>query len=260
MKNSQSCQASSLSVYDGTPLQSTLLGDLCSTSSRDFFSSSNRISIVYSSSDKKSGLVFSATYYSTFTNNQNVSLSCYSDYMVVWVSLSFLQSLEYSPDQVFLNDPQCRPQVVSDWLEFNINYDGCLTIKQVENDTISYINTLVTDSSDTIYTYKRNICLKVKCRLSQETVVEGMYSADVKIKNTLVQYGLFTAELIFFQSSSFIQSVNEYPYNVEVNQYLYLQITVHTSDPTMVIFLDTCVESTNELEFTRNVYYIIRNG
>ncbi|XP_069599772.1 scavenger receptor cysteine-rich domain-containing protein DMBT1-like [Ranitomeya imitator] len=190
----------------------------------------------------------------------SVRLSCYSDYMIVWVSLSYLQSLEYTPDQVFLNDPWCRPQVLADWLEFKTNYHECLTVKQVENDTISYTNTLVTNSANTIVTHKKKLCLNVKCRLYQETVVEGMYAEDAIKTKTLVQYGMYAAELTFFQSSSFIQPVNDYPYNVELNQHLHLQITVHTSDPTMVLFLDTCVESANAFEFTRNVHYIIRNG
>ncbi|CAJ0966264.1 unnamed protein product [Ranitomeya imitator] len=255
-----SCRSSTLSVYDGTPLGSTLLGDLCSTKSLDFISSSNSISIVYSTSYRSSRLEFSATYYSTYTTNQNVRLSCYSDYMIVWVSLSYLQSLEYTPDQVFLNDPWCRPQVLADWLEFKTNYHECLTVKQVENDTISYTNTLVTNSANTIVTHKKKLCLNVKCRLYQETVVEGMYAEDAIKTKTLVQYGMYAAELTFFQSSSFIQPVNDYPYNVELNQHLHLQITVHTSDPTMVLFLDTCVESANAFDFTRNVHYIIRNG
>ncbi|XP_073411928.1 scavenger receptor cysteine-rich domain-containing protein DMBT1-like [Dendrobates tinctorius] len=260
MKNSQSCRSSSVSVYDGTPLGSTLLGNLCSTNTRDFISSSNSISIVFSRANREAGLDFIATYYSTFTSNQNVGLSCHSDYMKARISLSYLQSLEYSSDRVFVNDPQCRPQVVADWLEFNIPYEGCLTVKQVENDTISYTNNLMTDSANTIVIYRKKLDLTLKCRLYQDTVVEGSYSADDFIKNTLIQYGLYSANLTFFHSSDFIYPVYQYPYFVALNQHLYLQATLRTSDPALVLFVDTCVASPDEFDFTRNVYYIIRNG
>ncbi|XP_075204155.1 CUB and zona pellucida-like domain-containing protein 1 [Anomaloglossus baeobatrachus] len=260
MNNSQSCRSSSLLVYDGTPIGSALLGDLCTSSSRDFISSSNSLSIVFSKSYRDGGLSFSATYYSTFTNDQNVTLSCHSDYMKARISLSYLQSLEYSSNHVFLNDPQCRPQVVGDWLEFRIPYDGCLTIKQVENDTISYTNTLSTDSADPIIIYRKKLSQTLKCRLYQDTVVEGSYSADDFIKNTIIQYGLYYANLTFFYSSDYINPVYQYPYFVALNQHLYLQATLQTSDPALVLFVDTCVASPDDSDFTRNVFYIIRNG
>ncbi|KAG9466800.1 hypothetical protein GDO78_016052 [Eleutherodactylus coqui] len=260
MKNSQSCRSSSLTIHDGTPLGSAVLGDLCRTSSRVFISSSNSISIVYSRTDRVAGMDFSATYYSTFSNNQNVSLSCHSDYMKARVSLGYLESLGYSSDDVLLNDPECRPQVVSDWLEFRIPYERCLTVKQVENDTISYTNTLFTHSDNTVVIYRKKLGLTLNCRLYRDTVVEGMYSANDFIKNAIIQYGLYSADLTFYYSSRFVNPVYDYPYYVELNQHLYLQATLNTSDPSLVLFIDTCVASPDESDFTRNVFYIIRDG
>ncbi|XP_040294208.1 deleted in malignant brain tumors 1 protein-like [Bufo bufo] len=259
MKNSRSCNSSSLSIYDGTPLGSSSIGDLCRTRTREFISSSNSISIVYSRANREAGLEFYATYYSTDNDNQNVSLSCYSEYMKARISLSYLQALEYSSDNIFLNDPQCRPQVVSGWAEFHIPYGRCLTVKQVENDTITYTNTLFTGSADTIV-YRKKLGLTLKCRMYQDTVVEGIYSADDIIKNTFIQYGLFSANLTFFQSWNYIYPVNQYPYYVALNQHLYLQAALLTSEPDLVVFLDTCVASPDEFDFTRNVYYIVHNG
>ncbi|CAJ0951621.1 unnamed protein product [Ranitomeya imitator] len=71
MKNPQSCQSSSLSVYDGTPDESALLGDLCRTNKRDFSSTTNSISIVIKLVNRE-GFYFFATYLSIFTSNQNV--------------------------------------------------------------------------------------------------------------------------------------------------------------------------------------------
>ncbi|KAM3913970.1 CUB and zona pellucida-like domain-containing protein 1 [Leptodactylus fuscus] len=179
------------------------------------------------------------------------------------VSRIYLQSLGYSSDSVALNDPQCRPQVTSDLLEFHIPYDGCLTVKKVENDSITYTNTLVTESDNAdhaIVIYRKKFGLTLECRLYRDTVVEGMYSADDFIRNTLIQYGLYSANMTFFQSSRYIQPVTQYPYYVVLSQHLYLQATLHTSDPELVLFLDTCVASPDESDFSSSVFYIISKG
>lgn len=76
MKDSLSCNSFSLYVYDGTPQDSPLLGQLCETTARYFSSSSNSISIVYTKhhDDTNLGLEFSATYYTVFQNNTNGNL------------------------------------------------------------------------------------------------------------------------------------------------------------------------------------------
>ncbi|KAM5141299.1 scavenger receptor cysteine-rich domain-containing protein DMBT1-like [Mantella aurantiaca] len=259
-RNSQSCQFSSVSVYDGTPHGSALLGNLCEAVTRSFISSSNSISIVYSSYNGGEDLEFSATYSSILSNNNNVTVSCHSDYMDVQVALSYLDSLGYSESDIFLNDRHCRPTIVSGWLKFHIPYQQCLTVKQVENDTINYSNALTTYAEDILVTYKMKLNLSVKCRLYEHTVVEGMYYAVDTIKNSVLQYGLYSTNLSFFQTSDFIQPVKNYPYHVKLNQHLFLEASLTTSDPDLALFVDTCVASPDEFNFTGSVYFIVYNG
>lgn len=77
-RNSQACQVSSVLVYDGTPHGSVLLGSLCETETRSFISSSNSISIVYSSYNGGQDLEFSASYDSVVSNNNNGTFYMYS--------------------------------------------------------------------------------------------------------------------------------------------------------------------------------------
>ncbi|XP_073452299.1 scavenger receptor cysteine-rich domain-containing protein DMBT1 isoform X7 [Aquarana catesbeiana] len=259
-RNSQSCQVSSVLVYDGTPRGSVLLGRLCETETRSFISSSNSISIVYSSYNGGQDLEFSATYDSVISSNNSVTVSCHSNYMDVRVALGYLNSLGYSESDIFLNDPQCRPTTVSGWLEFNIPYQQCLTVKQVENDTINYSNTLTTYSENLIVTYRKKLNLSVKCRLYQDTIVEGVYYPDDTIKNTVLQYGLYSANLTFFQTSSFIQPVNTYPYYVRLNQPLFLQASLITNETDLDLFVNTCIASHDEFNFTGSVFYIVYKG
>ncbi|XP_053306101.1 deleted in malignant brain tumors 1 protein-like [Spea bombifrons] len=262
MQNSVSCNSCSLSVYDGTPLGSPLLGQLCQTTERRFVSSSNSMSIVYSCRDNDSGggLTFRAVYSPIIPHNQSVTLSCYTDFMEVQISMLYLQSMGYSPDTIFINDPKCRPNIISGWLEFHIPYQKCLTAEQVENDTISYTNSLFAHTAEPMITHRKKLSLMLRCEMYQDAMVEVLYHADDTISNTLTQYGLFSANLTFYQSPSFIYPVLQYPYYVRLNQDLYLQASLITSDPTLVLFVETCVASPDLFDFTRNIYYIIHNG
>ncbi|NXM76524.1 DMBT1 protein, partial [Serilophus lunatus] len=50
------------------------------------------------------------------------------------------------------------------------------------------------------------------------------------------------------------------PYYVRINQNLFLEAYLHSSDPNLVLFLDTCVASPNPQNSTAVTYDIIRNG
>ncbi|XP_073411927.1 scavenger receptor cysteine-rich domain-containing protein DMBT1-like [Dendrobates tinctorius] len=262
MKDPMSCHSFSLSVHDGTPQRSPLLGQLCETTARYFSSSSNSISIVYTRlhDDTDLGLEFSASYYSVFQNNTNVTLSCHSDHMDARVSSQYLDSLGYSPNNIFLNDPQCRPRILTDGLEFHVPYQRCQTVKQVANDTISYTNTLFTYSMEPTVIHRRKLSLTLRCQMYQDTIVDSLYFADDIMENSLTQHGLYSANITFFNSPSFLHPVQQYPYYVALNQDLYLQATLDTTDPSLVLFVDTCVASPDPFDMSRNVYYLIRNG
>ncbi|NWS18786.1 DMBT1 protein, partial [Pachyramphus minor] len=50
------------------------------------------------------------------------------------------------------------------------------------------------------------------------------------------------------------------PYYAHINQDLFLQAYLHSSDPNLVLFLDTCVASPTPHNSTAVTYDIIRNG
>ncbi|XP_071985523.1 scavenger receptor cysteine-rich domain-containing protein DMBT1-like [Engystomops pustulosus] len=262
LKDSLSCHSFSLLVYDGTPQASPLLGQLCETTTRHFTSSANSLSVVYKKlqHDTISGLDFYATYYTVYQNNTNVTLSCHSDYMEARVSLLYLQSLGYNSDTIFLNDPQCHPQILNDWLKFHIPYQRCLTVKRVLNDTISYVNTLFTHSMEPMVIHQKKLSFTLRCQMYQDTIVDSLYIADDIMEGSLTQHGLYSANLTFFNSPSFIDPVDKFPYFVQLNQNLYLQATLETTDPDLVLFVDTCVASPDLFQMSGNVYHLIRNG
>ncbi|NXH56785.1 DMBT1 protein, partial [Rhabdornis inornatus] len=50
------------------------------------------------------------------------------------------------------------------------------------------------------------------------------------------------------------------PYYVRINQNLYLEASLHSSDPSLELFLDTCVASPTRQNFTTRSYTLIKNG
>ncbi|NXT33337.1 DMBT1 protein, partial [Pelecanoides urinatrix] len=50
------------------------------------------------------------------------------------------------------------------------------------------------------------------------------------------------------------------PYYVDINQNLFIEAYLHSSDSNLVLFVDTCVASPTPYNFTTVTYDIIRNG
>ncbi|KFP95541.1 Deleted in malignant brain tumors 1 protein, partial [Leptosomus discolor] len=50
------------------------------------------------------------------------------------------------------------------------------------------------------------------------------------------------------------------PYLVDLNQNLFLQASLHSSDPNLIVFVDTCVVSHDPSNVRTPTYELIRNG
>ena len=65
--------------------------------------------------------------------------------------------------------------------------------------------------------------------------------------------------MALYESSSFEDRIQDSPYYVDLNQTLYVQVTLHTSDPSLVVFLDTCRASPTS-DFASPTYDLISSG
>ncbi|NXS29684.1 DMBT1 protein, partial [Pomatostomus ruficeps] len=59
------------------------------------------------------------------------ALLCLPAYMNAVVYRPYLEAQGYSVDSVSLADPECRPEITSNEVIFNISYNGCGTRRQV---------------------------------------------------------------------------------------------------------------------------------
>ncbi|XP_053805209.1 deleted in malignant brain tumors 1 protein [Vidua chalybeata] len=253
------CQNDYIEIYDGPPKSSPLLGRICSSSHLTYTSSSNLMSVRFYSDSRYSSGSFWAQYQS-FPADQNTTLLCLPTYMSAVVDRHYLQSQGYSVDSISLADPQCRPKITSTEVIFNISYSKCGTRRQGNNETITYSNVIKVPAPGSVIKRQKDLHLHISCKMLQNTWVQVMYIADDVIDVNKTQYGRYDVSLMFYNSSSFEWPVHDFPYYVDMNQNLFLQAALHSSDQNLTLFVDTCVASPNSSDFRTLVYELTKSG
>lgn len=110
-----------------------------------------------------------------------------------------------------------------------------------------------------VITRQKHLQIVVTCEMEYNSTVEIMYiTEDDIIQNQNVQ-GKYNTSMALYESSSFEDRIQDSPYYVDLNQTLYVQVTLHTSDPSLVVFLDTCRASPTS-DFASPTYDLISSG
>ncbi|XP_057273318.1 deleted in malignant brain tumors 1 protein-like [Pezoporus wallicus] len=255
------CQNDYIEIYDGPPNTSPLLGRICSNYGLTYTSSSNFMAVRFHSDSRYSGRGFHAEYRSIPTDH-TTTLVCLSTYMRAAVDRRYLQSQGYSVWNISLSDPYCRPTFTSTEVIFNIPYNGCGTRRQGNNETITYSNVIRVPAFGYIIKRQSDLYLSVNCKMLRNTWVQAMYIVNdtINVNESLSQYGRYSMNLTFYNSSSFLWPVHDFPYYVDLNQNLFLQASLHSSDPNLAVFVDTCVASPDPDNFRTLAYELIRSG
>ncbi|XP_059121562.1 CUB and zona pellucida-like domain-containing protein 1 isoform X2 [Peromyscus eremicus] len=255
------CRFDFIALYDGPSTTSGLLEQLCGRGQPTFESSSNSMTVVLSTDYANSYRGFSASYTSIYIDDVNTtSLSCASDKMRVIISKSYLQSLNYNENNLQLNDPTCRPSV-SNVVEFSIPLHECGTVKKIEDHTISYTNIITFTESpiSAVITRQKHLQIVVTCEMEYNSTVEILYITEDDIIQNQSVLGKYNTSMALYESNSFENQIEESPYYVDLNQTLYVQVSLHTSDPGLVLFLDTCRASPTS-DFASPTYDLINGG
>ncbi|XP_030425732.1 deleted in malignant brain tumors 1 protein-like isoform X3 [Gopherus evgoodei] len=196
------------------------------------------------------------------TTANEVALTCLPEYMRAVIRRAYIRLKGYFSWNFRLNDPTCRPMVTKSDVIFHIPYDGCGTKSEVNNGTIDYSNTVRASTSDNFITRAKSLQLHFTCRMNESVIVDIM--AIVNESNSLetdeTQYGQFNVKLSFYESPSFSSPVNTFPYFVDLNQDVYIQATLYSPDPNLMLFIDTCVTSPDSHDFTTVKYDLIKRG
>ncbi|KAM5271853.1 CUB and zona pellucida-like domain-containing protein 1 [Ctenodactylus gundi] len=261
LETDNNCRFDFIAIYDGSSTKSGLIGQVCGLGTPTLESSSNTLTVVLSTDYANSYRGFSASYNSVYTEDVNTtSLICASDKMRVIISKSYLESFNYNENNLQLNDPACRPEVTN-VVEFAIPLDECGTVKKVEDHSITYTNiiTFVVSPASAVITRQKHLQIVVKCEMEPNSTVEIMYLTEDDVIQQQIALGKYNTSVAFFESNSFENPVLESPYYVDLNQTLFVQVSLHTSDPNLVVFLDACRASPTS-DFASPTYDLIKSG
>ncbi|XP_059889890.1 scavenger receptor cysteine-rich domain-containing protein DMBT1 isoform X2 [Delphinus delphis] len=257
------CNYDYIEVFDGPYHSSPLLARVCDGARGSFTSSSNFMSIRFISDGSVKMRGFQAEYSSSLSPG-STKLLCLQNHMRASVSVGYLQSLGYSARDLVIpgwnRNYRCRPQITSSQVTFTVPYSGCGTIEQVDNDTITYSNSLKAAVSRGIIKRRKDLNIYISCKMLQNTWVNTMYIANDTLEVKNIQYSNFDMNISFYTSSSFLYPVTSSPYYVDLNQDLYLQAEILHSNASLALFVDTCVASPSRDDFTSLTYDLIRSG
>ncbi|XP_041317064.1 CUB and zona pellucida-like domain-containing protein 1 [Pyrgilauda ruficollis] len=257
----RNCQLDFTAVYDGPTTDSGLLGKVCGRAQPTFESASNMMTVVLSTDDTNSYRGFSAQYSTAplpGPMEPNTSLTCSSDSMRIVLSKSYLASLGFREAHLQLNDPSCRP-VVTDSVIFSFPLASCGTIKKDEGHSITYTNTISLAPAGSAITRHRNTEITAQCTMSNNETLELIYTTTNNAIQNLAAWGRYNVSMAFYESDLFSKPIQYSPYYVDLNQTLFAEVTLHSTDPNLQVFIDTCTASPQP-GFGSLTYDLIRSG
>ncbi|KAF4102136.1 hypothetical protein G5714_016936 [Onychostoma macrolepis] len=256
------CNCDYITVYDGSSTGHPKLGKVCfnDTTHQVFHSSSRYLTVVFRSDYSDVSHGFKALFTSSLTADQG-RVDCSSDNMVIVIQRSYLNSLGLSANDLYVDNHLCRPSISSTEVVFSFPPDACGTTKEMMNGYVSYTNNVrASQSQSGEITRQSQFLLRVGCRMEPDTMVQIFYKAREIINANITGTGRFNASIAFYTSSSFNQQIYDSPYEVNLNQLLYVQVKLNRPDNSLDLFLDTCVASPNPNDFKDRSYDLLRNG
>uniref|UniRef100_A0A8C6U604 CUB and zona pellucida-like domains 1, tandem duplicate 1 n=1 Tax=Neogobius melanostomus TaxID=47308 RepID=A0A8C6U604_9GOBI len=264
------CSCDYIAVYDGPSEGSRLLGTVCNDNDNynnntqsSFHSSSNYLTVVFRTDGSVVGRGFNAEFTSSLTPNlgTNDLSNCSSDNMNIVISRSYLNSLGIDANNLYINDQYCRPDISYYSVVFNFPINTCGTVRKFDHGRIVYTNALRSFSSDYGEITRQSLFrLNVSCRMEQDSVSQIIYEVRHHDNVSISGSGRYNTSMAFYTSSSFYYQVTQVPYQVSLNQDLYVQVSQRRGDSSLVLFLDTCVASSSPHDFQTRSYDLIRNG
>ncbi|CAN9499685.1 unnamed protein product [Ophioblennius macclurei] len=255
------CDCDYIKVYDGSSTYHNLLGTVCHNNTfATFYSTSSYMTVVFRSDNSVIAQGFKAEFMSALKPNSG-QVNCTSDTMTIVIQRSYLNSLGYSSNDLYVNDETCRPTVSTSQVVFSFPIESCGTVKLFDNDRVVYTNTVRgSNGSSVVITRHGDLDLNVTCVMDKDSLSKNMFAVQNPGKSTILGAGRFNTSMTFYTSSSFNYPVTDFPYVVELNKYIYVEVDLQSSDNNLVIFLDTCVASPSPHDFHTRIYYLVRNG
>ncbi|XP_039625288.1 deleted in malignant brain tumors 1 protein-like [Polypterus senegalus] len=259
LESSSNCQYDAVSMYDGPSSSSPLIATICNNLKTTFESSSDTMTVVFRSDGSVSFPGFYAEY-TAISDHPNLKISCSSYDMSVTLLRSYIESLGHNASQLHLNHEYCRAQDYGSEIIFRFLLNQCGTSREVINGDIIYSNNIRSSQISGLITRQTYLKFHVRCRMQKNASAEIMYKARSGIAANETGIGTYKITMMFYDSAGFYSPVTESPYIVDLNQELFVQLSLNSSDSLLTIFVDTCTAFPSPNEFSYPSYNLIRNG
>ncbi|XP_017164248.1 deleted in malignant brain tumors 1 protein isoform X2 [Poecilia reticulata] len=254
------CTCDYISVYDGPYTNSPYLGKVCNNSLSNFYSTSNYMTVIFHSDMSVVGRGFRAEFMSSLKPSSG-RVDCSSDNMNIVINRAYLNSLGYDAHSLYLDDPSCKPQISSSEVVFSFPLTSCGTVKHLNSGRIVFTNNIRGfPSSQGEIVRQSYLKMNVNCTMEPDSVSQIMFVVSNAGNSSIAGSGRYNTSMAFYTSSSFSYKVTDVPYEVALNQDLYVQVDMSRHDSNLVLFLDTCVAAPTPFDFETRPYYLVRNG
>ncbi|CAI9606326.1 unnamed protein product [Staurois parvus] len=252
------CRFDFIALFDGPNTHSPLKDVLCGRTVTELEMSSNSFTLVFSADYANSYYGFSVDYTAIpLSSNSLGSLSCSGDSMTVVLNPAYISSLGYDANDLTLIDKTCGP-ISANPIVFEVPLTSCGTLKKVVDHTISYTNS-ISASTVGVITRHRQLQVIVTCELGKDSIAEIMYVTEDDIIQEYTGSGDYDVSLAFYPTEDFSTPVQDSPYFIELDETVFLQATVQSSDANLTVFVDTCFASP-QANFQSPNYDLIRSG
>ncbi|XP_058436760.1 deleted in malignant brain tumors 1 protein-like [Marmota monax] len=188
----------------------------------------------------------------------NAQLFCLPHLFRAVIDRGYLRRLGYSSWDIHLNDNLCRPQVSGRFLIFNIPYGHCGTVRQEHLGSLSYSNSIrgrIRGHSGRVVVRHKVPQVKFTCKVNNPPTVEVVHGADDQTEGAG-----YDVSISFIQSPGSQPVGGMVPYSDSQRKEVFLQATLHSADPSLRVFVDTCVASPDPHDFTTIKYDLIQKG
>uniref|UniRef100_A0A8C4X901 ZP domain-containing protein n=1 Tax=Erpetoichthys calabaricus TaxID=27687 RepID=A0A8C4X901_ERPCA len=240
------CNMDVISVIDGPSDSFPIIGENCFEEYGTYESSSNFLTVT-------SKLSFSEPAENLHEIHlAKLDITCSSYFMTVKLHQPYIWSLGYNASELHLDDVICTPQIFGSIILFKFPLNECGTNRKVRL-CFSYA---ISSPSNGLITRETYLKLNVRCKMQQEAIADIMYQANGGITANETGTGTYNISMVFYHGD-FTSQVLENPYIVDLNEDIFVQIVLYTSDY-LEVFIDTCTAAPSQFGYPS--YELIRDG
>ncbi|XP_066274234.1 CUB and zona pellucida-like domain-containing protein 1 [Branchiostoma lanceolatum] len=188
-------------------------------------------------------------------------LECTGEYMQIVFHRSHIP--DFDKEHLHLIDPSCKATGNATHLILTDPLEGCGTVKTDTESEIIYFNKVLSHDNDGIafITRIRELEVPFECRMDSRDTVSAMFSPQIeKIYFFRSAHGKYNFDMQLFQSANFQLQIDTFPYVVQLNQPLYVQVEVLTPDQDLQLFAENCMATPSSNILDPMSYTFISDG